>query len=90
MQIRLRIKNKDGIMRVENATKMQEVMVNEDMLHPEQESIALGFKNQDSSGIIEFTVSEFEEIYRAVKSKAHILTSNKIFGTGGSYVFEKK
>ena len=77
-------------MRVENATKIQEVMINEDMLHPEQESIALGFKNQDSSGIIEFTVAEFEEFYKAVKNKSHVLTSNKVFGTGGAYVFEKK
>ena len=90
MQLRLRIKNKDGIVRVENSTQVQEVMVNEDLLHPDQESIAIGFRNQDSSGIVEFTVKEFEDFYKAVKSKIHLIKNHEVFGTSGAYVFEKK
>ena len=90
MQIRLRINNKDGVMRLENTTKLQEVMINENILHPEQESIAIGFKNQDSSGIIEFSVREFEEFYQGVKNKIHLMKGSRIFGTGGAYLFEKK
>ena len=90
MQLRLRIKNKDGIVRIENATKIQEVMINEDLLHPEQESIAIGFRNQDSSGIIEFTIEEFENFYKAVKSKIHLIKNHEIFGTSGAYMYEKQ
>ena len=71
MQLRLRIKNKDGIVRIENSTKIQEVMINEDLLHPDQESIAIGFRNQDSSGIIDMTVAEFEQFYGNIGSNKY-------------------
>jgi len=90
MQLRLRIKNKDGIVRIENSTKIQEVMINEDLLHPDQESIAIGFRNQDSSGIIDMTVAEFEQFYKAVKDKVHLIKGQNIFGGSGAYLFEKK
>ena len=90
MQIKLRIKNKDGIVRVENSTQIKEIMINEDLLHPTQETIAIGFRNQDSSGIIEFSVDEFEAFYKAVKNKIHLIKSSAIFGGSGGYVFEPK
>ncbi|MBS3176953.1 hypothetical protein J4457_07010 [Candidatus Woesearchaeota archaeon] len=87
MQIKIRIKNKDGVARLENTTRIQEVMINEDLLHPDQESIAIGFRNQDSSGIIEFTVKEFEDFYKTVRSKIHLVKGARIFGGGGAYLY---
>ena len=89
MQLRLRIKNKDGIVRIENSTKIQEVMINEDFLHPENESIALGFRNRDSSGIIEFTVKEFEKLAESVKRKMHLIKGFKTLGRSGAIKFNK-
>jgi hypothetical protein len=80
MRIKMRYINAGGFVRMENFTNIKEVMINEDFLHPENESIALGFRNKDSSGIIEFTTEEFEKIVDRVRKKVHLIKGVKIFG----------
>lgn len=73
-----------GFVRSENFVDIKEVMINEDFLHPENESIAIGFKNKDSSGIIEFTVREFEKLANSVKRKMHLIKGFKSLGRSGA------
>lgn len=53
-------------------------MINEDFLHPKHESIALGFRNEDSSGIIELTPEEVDKIIDSIKRKKHLIKGIKI------------
>ena len=80
----MRYINSGGFVRLENFVNIKEVMINEDFLHPENESIAFGFKNKDSSGIIEFTVGEFDKLANSVKRKMHLIKSFKTFGKSGA------
>lgn len=79
MRIKLRYVNSNGFVKIENFVEIKEVMINEDFTHPESESIALGFRNKDSSGIIEFTSAEFDKLANTVRKKTHLLKGVKVF-----------
>ncbi len=79
MRIKIRYVNDGGFVRLENFASLKEIMINEDFLHPENESIALCFRNKDSSGIIELTIGEFDKISQDVSKKQHRIKSVKIF-----------
>lgn len=85
----MRYINSGGFTRLENFVNIKEVMINEDFLHAENESIALGFRNKDSSGIIEFTIGEFEKMTNSVKKKMHLIKSLKPFSKTGAIKFKE-
>ena len=78
MKIRIKRINEDGITRVETSGDIKEVLVNEEFLHPNEESVSLCFKGKNSSGIIELRTSEFESIYDSIKKKLHLIKGFKI------------
>ncbi len=84
MRIKIRYVNDGGFTRLENFASLKEIMINEDFLHPENESIALGFRNRDSSGIIELTVEEFDRIAHYISKKKHLIKSIKVLRGGNS------
>lgn len=90
MRMKIRYANSGGFTRIENFASIKEVMINEDFLHPENESIALGFRNKDSSGIIELTSKEFEFLADKVRKKTHLLKGVRIFDTGSMADIKKK
>ena len=90
MRIKLRYINSGGYSRIENFVDIKEIMINEDFLHPEHESIALGFRNRDSSGIIEFTPAEFEKMADSINKKKHLIKGLKVFGRSGAIIMEDK
>ena len=79
MNIKMRYANAAGFVKLENYTDIKEVMINEDLLHPEGESIAIGFRNKDSSGIIEFTTEEFDRVAKDIKKKVHLVKGISVF-----------
>ena len=79
MRIKLRYANANGFVKIENFVDIKEVMINEDFMHPDNESIALGFRNKDSSGIIEFTSEEFDKLATTIRRKTHLLKGIKVF-----------
>jgi hypothetical protein len=90
MRIRLKLINEAGEERIDHKTTIREVMINEDFINPKNESIALGIRNKQSSGIIEFTIAEVEQLFKEVNSKMHLLKTFNIFGTSGAINMEKK
>ena len=90
MRIKLRYINSGGYAKIENFVDIKEIMINEDFLHPEHESIALGFKNRDSSGIIEFTPNEFDKIADSINKKKHLIKGLKVFGRSGAIAFNEE
>ena len=88
MKIKIRYSHSGGMSRIENDAKIQEVMINENIINPREETIALGFVNKDSSGIVEFSTSEFEMIAQEVKKRIHLIKGVKIFGGSGAIRLE--
>ena len=68
----------DGIVRLESSGELKEIILNEDFLNPKDESIALCFKGKNSSGIIEITLKEFENLSREIDKKKHLLGNFKV------------
>lgn len=83
MRIRLKLVNESGEEKIDHRTIVREIMINEDFINPGNESIAMGFRNKRSSGIIEMSIPEAEMLFREVNKKMHLIKGFKIFGTGG-------
>lgn len=77
MKLRIKKENKDGIVRLETTGIIKDVLINEDLLHPEDESISLFFRGTSSSGIIDLTPKEIEQLYDAVKKRIHLIKGFK-------------
>lgn len=78
MKIKTKKKNSDGIVRLETSGKIKEIIINEDFLNPKSASVNVCFRGKSSSGIIELTPQEIENIYKEVMSKANLLGNVKI------------
>ncbi len=79
MHIKLRKSNKDGSIRVESGGEIKEILINEDFLQPGNESISVCFRGKDSSGIIDFSPMELQEIYKMTKNRVHLIKGAGIF-----------
>ena len=77
MKIKILKTNKDGLIRLESSGKVEEIMINEDLLHPNAESISICFRGKNSSGIIDFTPKELEMIAKTVNGRIHLIKGFK-------------
>lgn len=78
MKIKVLKSNKDGSVRLETSGNIKEVLINEEILHPNKESISICFKGNNSSGIIDLTPAEFEKLYGSVKPRLHLIKGIKV------------
>ncbi|PIY60294.1 hypothetical protein COY95_02540 [Candidatus Woesearchaeota archaeon CG_4_10_14_0_8_um_filter_47_5] len=78
MKIKAKKSNPEGMVRLESGGEVKEILINEDFLHPKNESIAVCYKGKHSSGIVEFTPSEMEKIILAVRKKMHLIKGLKV------------
>ena len=79
MDVKVKKQNKDGVVRLESSGDVKDIRINEDFLHPENESVSVCFKGLNSSGIVSFTPSEIERMYKAVQNKTHLIKGFKKF-----------
>lgn len=78
MQAKIKKQNSDGIVRMETSGNVKEILINEDMLNPGKESISVCFRGKNSSGIIDFSPDEIENIYSAVQKRMHLIKGFKV------------
>jgi hypothetical protein len=78
MQIRIKKKNKDGLVRLESGGEVKEVRINEDFLNADNESISVCFRGENSSGIVDLTPKEIEMLYNSIKEKTHLIKDFKV------------
>ena len=79
MKIRVKKKNQDGYIRLETSGELKDVLINEDFLNPNKESVSVCFRGKSSSGIIDLSPDEVDEIYDAVKGRVHLIKGMKRF-----------
>lgn len=79
MKVKVRKRNQDGQVRLETRGELKDVLINEDFLTPNKESVSVCFRGKNSSGIIEFSPDEIDEIYDAVKGRVHLIKGMKKF-----------
>ena len=84
MQVKIRKQNTDGVVRLETSGDVKEILINEDILHPEKESISVCFRGKNSSGIVDLTPKEIEMLYDSVKNRIHLIKGLKRLSGGGA------
>jgi hypothetical protein len=78
MQIKIKKKNKDGIVRLETSGDIKEFILKEDFLNPGNSPLLVCFKGKDSSGIIELSPKDIEKLYNELQERKSILKESKV------------
>ena len=78
MQIKVKKKNKDGIVRLETSGEIKEFILKEDFLSKENSPTLICFKGKDSSGIVELSEKEIEKLYQRIKERKQLFGEAKI------------
>lgn len=78
MHIKIKYLNKDGEVRIENQVEVKEVMIRESILEKEKKRISIGFTNDYSSGLVEFSPEEFDRLMKSAKDKVHLIKGMKV------------
>ncbi len=78
MNCKIRKQNSDGSVRLETSGSIKEVLINEDFLHPDSESISLCFSGKNSSGIIDLSTREMKIVFDAIKKRNHLMKGFKV------------
>ena len=79
MDIKIKYPHPRGITRIENNVEIKEVMIKGDLLDPYDQKVVLGFSNDHSSGVLEFSHEEFEKLMKTSKDKLRLVKDVKIF-----------
>ena len=82
MQLKIRKQNSDGVVRLESSGEVKEVLVNEDIMHPDAESISICYRGKNSSGIIDLSPAEAEMLFDTIKGRLHLIKGFKRFSSG--------
>ncbi len=78
MNIKIKYPHSKGHIRVENNVEIKEVFVKEDMLNPKGEKISIGFRNKESSGLLEFDREEIDRLMESLRERTHLIKDMKI------------
>jgi hypothetical protein len=89
MQIKLKKRNTDGEVRIESSGEIKEIFLNEDFLNPEQEKVTLGFRGKDSSGLVELSPAEIEQIFESLLGRIHVMKGFRRLYRGGALILKK-
>ena len=83
MQVRVKKINSSSTTRMESVGEIRDVLINEDLLHPERESVSVCFRGENTSGIVDFTPQELENVYHSVKKRMKLIKGfSKVEGAG--------
>ena len=78
MIIKTKYKTGNGSRRVKNQVHIEEIIINENMMNPKDEKFEIAFRNNSTSGLIEFRPDEMERLARTIKDKTNLIKGVKI------------
>ena len=78
MIIKTKYKTGNGPRKVKNQVHIEEIIINENMINPKNEKFEIAFRNNSTSGLIEFRHDEIERLVRTVKGKTDLIKSVRI------------
>ena len=78
MIIKTKYKTGRGPRRVKNQVHIEEIIINENMMNPKEEKFEIAFRNNSTSGLIEFRPDEMDRLVKTIKDKTNLIKSVKI------------
>jgi hypothetical protein len=73
MRIRVKKSIPYGVSKIESSSNIDDIVVEENLLSPEKETISIFFRGNDSSGILNLTTKEFESLMNSVKPNINLV-----------------
>jgi len=77
MKIKIKEPGFVGHKRREVESRIDDIIVREDLLNPENERVSVFFKGESNSGILELTRPELESLSNSLKSKIGLIKKSK-------------
>lgn len=78
MEIKIKYLNEKGAVRIENSVDIREVLIREHLLDKGKKKISVGFTNDYSSGLLEFSPEEFDRLMKSAKDKVHLIKGMRV------------
>ncbi len=78
MHIKIKYPHQKGEIRIENEVEIKEVMIREHLLDQGKKRISIGFMNDYSSGLIEFSPIEFDKLMKSAKNRVNLIKDMKV------------
>jgi len=78
MKVKLKKRYHDKTIRCEGSGEIKEVLIHSDMFSPEMGKISICFLGHNSSGIVELTEKEANDLYKTLGSKINLIKEIKI------------
>ena len=78
MIIKTKYKTGNGPRKVKNQVHIEEVIINENMTSPKNEKFEIAFRNNSTSGLIEFRPDEMDRLIKTMGTKTNLIKSVKI------------
>jgi hypothetical protein len=78
MKVKVKKLHTKGIVKIEGSGDIKEVMIHSDLLDAEKGKISICFRGHNSSGIVELTEKEANDLYKTLGSKINLIKEIKI------------
>lgn len=78
MIIKTKYKTGRGPRRVKNQVHIEEIIINENMMNPKDEKFEIAFRNNSTSGLIEFRPDEMDRLAKTIKDKTNLIKGVKV------------
>ncbi|MFH1801499.1 MAG: hypothetical protein ABH804_01560 [archaeon] len=78
MNVKTKKQNDDGIVRLETSGEIKEILIKEDFLNADSASIAICFRGNNGSGIVELTPREVDDLYKKILPKFPLMGNVKV------------
>jgi len=78
MKVKIKKLHHRGVVRVEGSGEVKEVMIHSDILDENRGRISICFRGHNSSGIVELTEKEANDLYKTLGSKIDLIKEIKI------------
>ena len=78
MNIKTKKQNSDGIVRLETSGTIKEILIKEDLLKEKETKIEVCFRGKNSSGIVEFSPREMENLIQDIAPKLELIKNVKV------------
>ena len=78
MIVKTKKRHKAGIVRVQAEGQIKEVLINENLMDVNKRLISICFRGRESSGIVELSENEADDLSKTLGSLAKLVKSTKI------------
>lgn len=78
MRVKTKKRFNGRVVKIQGAGDIKEVLINADMIEPDKRIIAICFRGRESSGIVELSEEEAEDLGKTLSAQAKLVRAAKV------------